>query len=112
VPRPRTESTRREWGDPTRLGRTGTPGIWRASRRAKVLNTLSLIEQRLNRNIQANLKLLIKLQDRRIAAEEGDARPNKLVAEEPKPFTRSAGTAVSLAGSEIQTPEPALRNVA
>jgi hypothetical protein len=63
-------------------------------REARVLNTLSLIEQRLQRNIQNNLKLLMKLQDRRLAAEE-KARLHAVTEIEPKPLTRTAANVAS-----------------
>jgi hypothetical protein len=68
------------------------------TREARVLNTLSLIEQRLQRSIHANLKLLIKLQDRRKA----DEQKRTPTATEPAVLTRAAGhaTAISLVAAK------------
>jgi hypothetical protein len=57
------------------------------AREAKAFRELSLYEQRLNRSIQNNLNLFLKLQDRRKAEE----RLNALASREPKPLTRAAG---------------------
>lgn len=81
------------------------------SREFKVLNTLSLIEQRLNRNIQANLKLLIKLQDRRQAADDRrqaeTSRLNVRPEADTKPLTRTAAVSLVAEAPAITLPDVA-----
>jgi hypothetical protein len=53
---------------------------------ASAFDRLSLYEQRINRNIERNLKLLVEMQARRKAEEKYNAR----IEAKSKPLTRSA----------------------
>jgi hypothetical protein len=77
---------------------------------AKVFNTLSLCEQRLNRVILNNLKLLMKLQAQR-RKQESKSRPHAPAETESKPLTRTAAASAARDTATETLPVP-LENAA
>jgi hypothetical protein len=71
---------------------------------AKVVNTLSLYEQRLTRIIHQNLNLLLKLQARR-QKQESQPRAQAESEIEPKPLTRTATASSAEAAETPETPQ-------
>jgi hypothetical protein len=70
---------------------------------AKAFNTLSLCEQRLNRAILGNLKLLMKLQAQR-RKQESKSQPHTHAEAEPAPLTRTATASQTAAPAAAEIP--------